>query len=182
MPGGTGRAGRYDSYTLDSTGAIPMIDIANTEVHQGLHWTASGYQAGASAVNVLITAPATLVYHLIAEVDVTGPATMTWCKDPDATATDSTAIIAYNNNENSENTSLLQHVIGGTYTSSGTVMETWLVGSATGNPGQPMLLGGNCGLGREWTLGYSSVHLLRIVPTASCETAVRIFYYRGGEV
>ena len=177
---GTGRKGRYDSYDLDSSGAVPMIDIANTEVHLGLHWTAATTQAGGSAVNVLITAPATLIYHFVAEVDVTGAAALVWSVNPNASG--GSAITSFNNNENSSNTSLLTHTLAPTYVSSGTIIETWYVGSATGNAGQPMILGGSSGLGREWTLGLSSVHLLRVEPAASCQTSIRMYYYRGGEV
>jgi hypothetical protein len=160
-----------------TTGARIGIDIADTEILQGLHFTASGYQDGASAVNVLITAPALLTYHFVAEVDADGPGILTWCKNPNATATDSTVIVAYNNNEDSTNVSTLTHVLHGTYTSSGTVMETWVVGGITGTGGN-IKVGGAVSLGRQWRLGLSSVHLLRFVPTATCQTAIHMYYYR----
>lgn len=58
------------------------------------------------------------------------------------------------------------------------LLETWLVGSSTGNAGQPIQLGGGDNHAHEWELGYDSIHLLRIVPGTSCESVIRQYYYR----
>lgn len=164
---------------LDSYGARPTIDLSHHKIHEGLHWTANAYQAGASAVNVLITAPSDIHYHFIAQVALTGPGTVTWIRGANHDATVTTVIVSNNNNEDSENTSTLVIQKGGVYSASGaTVLETWLVGSATGNAGQPLNIGGGGSHAQEWELGYSTVHTIRVLPSASCETVIRSYYYR----
>ena len=158
--------------------ARTTIDLSHEKIHQGLHWTACAYQTGASAMNVLITSPSDVHYHLIAEVDVTGPATVTWNRAPGFDATGSTTIVSYGNNEDNTTASSLIIQRGGAYTSSGTMLETWLIGNSSGNSGQPILVGGGSSHGQEWELGYDSIHLLRVVPSASCESVIRCYYYR----
>lgn len=173
---------RGATFPIDGTsGARECIDAVHTKIHQGLHFTASQYLslAAASAMNVLITAPATGEYHFVAEVVTDAVATVTFSKDPNATASGATAIAAYNNNEKSTNTSTLTHVYGGAYTSSGTVLETFLMGSSSGNGANKASIGETVGGRNEWNLATSSTHLIRVVAgAATCQTVVRMYYYR----
>jgi hypothetical protein len=162
-------------------GGLIAIDHVHAMIHKGLHFTASQNNtlAAASALNILITAPASPSYHFTAEVDVDAPATITFSKAPNATATGSTAIVAYNNNENSANTSTLTHVWGGAYTSSGTILTTYVIGSVSGVGANRTEIGGSQAGRAEVELGASSVHLLRVLPgAATCVTTVRMYYYR----
>ena len=128
---------------LDSYGARPTMDLSHHKIHQGLHWTASTYQAGASVVSVLITAPSDVHYHFIAEIATTGPGTATWIRGANHTATGATSITSNNNNEDSTNISTLVLQKGGVYSATGaTVLETFVIGSSTGNAGRPINLGG----------------------------------------
>lgn len=160
--------------------SIPIIDYQHKKVHEGEHFTASKYisLAPASAVNVLITAPATGEYHFTAEIAVDAVAIVTWSKTPGYDASGSTVISSYNNNENSVNTSGIVHRYGGIYVSSGTLLETWLAGASSGNPGQRITMGGALGQRHEWILAPESTHLLRVVAgAATCQTVVRMYYY-----
>lgn len=162
-------------------GVRPTIDIVHQKIHDGLHFTASFpiTLAAASAVNVLITAPADGIYHFTASVETDAAATITFSKAPNATASGASAITAYNNNENSANVNTLAHVYGGVYTSSGTVLLTSYVGAATGNPGNPFTIGGNAQGRNEDEFAPSSVHLIRVVAgAATCRTVINTYMYR----
>jgi len=157
------------------------IDTVHEKIHKGIHWNTSCYQAGSSAMDVLVTAPANAGvghYHFIAQIATTGPGTATWSKSPNYDATGGTVLTAYNNNEDSSNVSTLVHVKGGSYTSSGTILSTFLIGNTTGSAGLPIRVGGADGHNQEWELGYSSVHLIRFVPSASYESVIRTYFYR----
>jgi hypothetical protein len=127
---------------------------------------------------VLITAPASPHYHFTAEVDVDAAATVTFSKTPNV-ATSATAIIGWNNNENSLDASLLTHGYGGVYTSSGTILATYTLGSIAGNGANRSIIGGDVSGRHEIELGASSTHLLRVLPgAATCVTAIRMYYYK----
>jgi hypothetical protein len=165
----------------NASDAIPVVGSIYKKVYEGLHFTANQALtlAAASAMNVLITAPATGQYHFISEVITDAVATITFSKAPNATATGSTAIVSYNNNENSANTSTLVHTYQGTYTSSGTVLETYLMAASGGNGTNTITIGGNSPSKVEWVIAPSSTHLIRIVAgSATCQTVVKMFYYR----
>lgn len=163
------------------SGARSTIDEVHERIHEGLHFTASQYLslAAASAMNVLITTPATGKYHFISEVVTDAVATITFSKNPNATASGATAITAYNNNENSSNVSTLTHVYEGAYTSSGSIMETFLAGSSSGNGANKATIGETIGGRNEWILAPSTNYLIRTVAgAATCQTVVRMYYYR----
>lgn len=174
-------SGNVTVFPQDPLGHPIAIDHVHAMGHDGLNFTTSQYVslAAASALNVLITAPASPHYHFISEVITDAVATVTFSKDPNATATGGTAITAYNNNENSSNTSTLAHIYGGIYTSSGTVLETFLMGSASGNGANRIVVGGSAAGRQEWEFASNSVHLIRVVAgTATCQTVVRTYFYR----
>jgi hypothetical protein len=162
--------------------ARTTIDITHSHIHAGLMWSTSAYQTGVTQMNVVITAPSagsTIHYHFIAEIATTGPGNVTFSKTPNLDATGSTVITAYNNNEDraASNLSTLTHKLGGIWASSGTILTTWLIGSTTGSD-HPIRVGGSEAHSNEWELGYDSVHLIRFVPTASCESVIRTYFYR----
>ncbi len=162
---------------VDEYGNRPTATAPHVKIHQGLHWTAVAYQTGASAMNVIITAPSDIHYHFIALIQFNVAGSILWTKTPGVTLTAASTIISYNNNEDSPNASTLVIQSGATYVSSGTILDRFIVGSATG-PGTNMIVGGDAAHDEEWELGYSSVHLIRVVPVASCETAITSTYYR----
>ena len=167
-----------DTYLPRNEGGLIAIDYVHAKIHQGLNFTANTYHSDATATNIIVTAPATGQYHFAAFIDTTGPAAVYWCRTPNIDATGATVITAYNNNENSTNTSTLTHKLGGAWVSNGTVLNRWLIGATTGNPGTPTRLGGGSSHEHEWELLASSTHLIRVVKTASCETVIRLYYYR----
>ena len=169
---------------LDELGSRKSIDIVHSKIHDGLHFTTSYYEkitAGGSAINILITAPSsgTAIYHFVAEFGTDGPGIFTLSKTPNATTSDSTAIVAYNNNETSANTSSLVHTVGGTYTSSGTILSTYVIGGSSGIGANKIIVGGAGDSRYEWELGSESKHLLRwVADLASCRTSIRTHFYR----
>lgn len=162
--------------------AIPVIDVIHKKIHEGLHFSTSHYEklAGAlSTVTILITAPATNQYHFVAEFGVDGPGLMTFSKAPNATATDGTVLVAYNNDENVANDTGLVHVANGIYTSSGTILSTYVIGGSSGIGATKIVIGGDGGHRYEWELAPSSKHLLRwVADLASCRTVIRTHFYK----
>ena len=172
---------RFNS--TDSVGCLKTIDEQHSKVHDGLSFTGNHYEklAGAgSAVTILITAPATGAhYHFIAEIDVDGPGLLTLSRAPNATATNGTVLTALNDNENSSNTNTLVHVANGTYTSSGTIMRSFVIGGSSGVGAQGAIIGGGKDGRFEIEFGLGSVHLIRwVADLASCRTAIRTHFYR----
>jgi hypothetical protein len=168
-------------FPIKEGGVRPTIDTVHQKIHDGLHFTSSTpvTLAAASAVNVLITAPADGIYHFTASVETDAAATITFSKAPNATASGASVITAYNNNENSANGNTLAHTYLGTYTSSGTVLLTSYVGAATGNPGQPFVVGGTASGRNEIEFSPSSVHLIRVLAgAATCRTVINTYFYR----
>ncbi len=154
-------------YPQDVHGDPIAIDHVHAMVHEGKHFSSSYYEkiGAGSAITLLITAPASGEHHFIAEFDTDGPGIMTFSKNPNATATSSTSITLFNNNENNSNTALMTIVANGTYTSSGTILATYVVG-------------GQGGSRFEWILAPNSVHLLRwVADLASCRTSIRTHCY-----
>jgi hypothetical protein len=166
---------------LDSLGHRTTIDIVHAMIHAGKHFTTSRYEklAAASALNILITAPATGQYHWVAEFGTDGPVLMTFSKAPDYDATGGTVLVGYNNDESASNDTALVHVANGSYVSSGTLLATYVVGGSSGNGAEKVVVGGDGASRYEWELAPSSVHLLRwVADLASCRTAIRTHYYK----
>jgi len=73
----------------------------------------------------------------------------------------------------------LVHVANGTYTSSGTILSTYVIGGSSGVGANKIQVGGDGAARFEWELAPSSVHLLRwVADLASCRTAIRTHYYK----
>jgi hypothetical protein len=166
---------------LDELGYRATIDIVHAKIHDGMHYSTSYYEkvGAGSAVNVLVTAPATGKYHFIAVVGTDGPGILTFSKAPNATASSGTAITAYNNDESSANDTALVHIGNGTYTSSGTLISTYVVGGSSGTGDKQVKVGAMGETRVEWELAPSSVHLLRwLADLSSCRTVIRTYFYK----
>ena len=166
---------------LDSLGYRATIDIVHAKIHAGDHFSTSYYEkvGATSAVNIMVTAPATGQYHFVAEFGTDGPGIFTLSKTPDVDATGGSAIVSYNNDENASNDSTLVHVGNPTYVSSGTTLATYVIGGSSGVGATKMIVGGDGASRFEWELKPSSVHLLRwVADLASCRTVIRMHYYR----
>lgn len=175
--------GKHVTVHPQNEGSAKTIDHLHAKIHEGLHFSTSYYEkiGAASAINMLITAPSAgaAIYHFVAEFGTDGPGILTLSKSPNATATSSMVVTAYNNNESSSNLSTLTHVVGGTYTSSGTILATYVIGGSSGVGGNKIIIGGDGAARYEWELGSESVHLLRwVADLASCRTVIRTHYYR----
>lgn len=166
---------RFDP--LDGFGNRPSIDHVLKKIHDGQMYVANLEitLAAASAVNVLITAPATGLYHFAYEVDADAAAKGWFCRSPGVTATGATAITSYNMDGSSSNNSPLTIQWGGAYTSSGTVLEPFLLGTAgLFNSSQ---IGGAAWFERK--LAQAGTHLLRILAgAATVQSCIRMYYYK----
>lgn len=159
--------------------SVSTIGFNHKKIHEGLHFSTCYYEkiGAASAINILITAPSTTNYNFIAEIDTDGPGIWTFSKNPNATASGATTITAFNNNENSSNISTLTHTVGGTYTSSGTILVTHVIGNSSGLGANSIIMGGENMI--EIELAPSSVHLLRFVADASsCRTSILTHFHK----
>ena len=156
-------------------GYLETIAAVHASIHAGRHFTAVGYQTGASAVNVILTTPATNEYHIVAHINTTGTGSLSWSESPNYDATGETAITAYNNKRDSTQTSSMTHAIGGAYTSSGTILDRGLIGAV--GLGQTVVGGADSHV-NEWIGNASTSYLVRFVPAASCESVVRLTYYK----
>ncbi len=170
---------------LDDDDNSSVIDSVHKKIHDGKHFSTSYYEkiaGAASAVNILITAPSSgsAIYHFVAEFDTDGPGIMTLSKAPNATASGGSVITAYNNDENNTTTlSTLTHVACTDYTSSGTVLATYVIGGSSGVGASKTIIGGAGNNRFERILGSESVHLIRwVADLASCRTAIRTHFYK----
>ena len=166
---------------LDDLGYRATIDIIHAKIHAGEHFTTNYYEkvGAASAVNLMVTAPATGQYHFVAEFGTDGPGMFTLSKAPDIDATGGTVLVNYNNDESASNDSALVHVGNPTYVSSGTVIARYVIGGSAGNGANKIVVGGSGESRYEWELLPSSVHLLRwVADLASCRTVIRTHFYK----
>jgi hypothetical protein len=162
-------------HPTDVTGARITIDEAHHEIHAGAHYSAShAVSVGTgTAVTVLITTPATDDIHLVFSVAATNSGTWTFSEDPNASA--GTAVVSYNNDRGSANTSDVTITHTPTYSSSGTVLQNFCIGTA----GQGNSHGGGAGEARnEWILKASTLYLIRFVAlNAATNVAMNLSYY-----
>ena len=166
---------------LDELGYRATIDSVHAKIHDGNHFNTSHYEkvGAASAVNVMVTAPATGQYHFVAEFGTDGPGLFTLSKAPDIDATGGTVLVGYNNDETASADTALVHVADPTYVSSGTVLEKYVIGGSAGIGANKVVVGAVGNTRNEWLFAPSSVHLLRwVADLASCRTAIRTYFYK----
>jgi hypothetical protein len=172
------------SFTINSpiddiTNTIPTIDIVHHEIHEGEHFFTSYYEkiGATSAINVLITVGSKDV-HFVGEIVCDNPGVAYFCESPNATTSDSSVIVSYNNYRSSTKTASAVTTVGGTYTSSGTVLRYYLMGSASGTGGNKVSVGATAGEVNEIILKPSTKYLLRFVAdAASTRTIIRTAFY-----
>jgi hypothetical protein len=163
---------------LDDSGIIPTIDIAHHEIHEGNHYATSYYEkVGAStAINVLITVGSKAI-HMVGEIVTDAPGMATFSRSPDATASGATTITCYNNNGNSSNITDTSIVATTDYTSSGTILRNYLLGSASGAANK-VTVGSTSGEVNEAILPTGGSYLIRFVADgASTRTIIRTAFY-----
>jgi hypothetical protein len=163
----------------DATGAIPTIDIVHHEIHEGEHFFTSYYEkiGAASAINILIT-PGAKSVHFVGEIVCDNPGMAYFCESPNATTSGSSVIVQYNNDRASTKVASAVTTVGGTYTSSGTVLRYYLMGSASGTGGNRVSVGATAGEVNEIILNPSKKYLLRFVAdAASTRTIIRTAFY-----
>lgn len=164
---------------IDASGARVAIDFPHHEIHEGNHYTTSYYESvgSATAINVLITVGSKPI-HIVGEIVSDNPGMATFSVNPNATATGSTVISCINNNGTSSNTTDTVFTVGGTYTSSGTVLRNYLFGSSSGTGGNKVSIGATAGEVNEAVLPIAGVYLLRFVADgASTRTIIRTAFY-----
>lgn len=158
------------------SGSIKIIDIGHSKLHDGLMFQ-SGFSVSVgtgTVASVLISAPATGVYHLAFDIEATNSGTWTFSEAPNASG--GTAIVTVNKNRLSANTNTLTHTHTPTYVSSGTVLTVGAIGTAgIGNANA----GGNGGERDEWILNASTLYLLRFTAlNAATNVVIKTSAYR----
>ena len=152
-----------------SLGARPIMAFGTKQIMAGLSFVAPhNVSVGtATAVTVLISTPATGIYHLRGQVQADKAGTWTLSKAPGASG--GTAITAANSNQQSATTDTLTITHTATYVSSGTVLVNGLVGADSG----PMSLCADDKSGDgEWILAVSTLYLVRFVAGAAATNVI----------
>ena len=163
---------------LDSSGAIPTLDIVHHTIHEGNHYVTSYYEkvGAATAINILITVGSKPI-HFVGEIVTDAPGMATFSRDPNI-ATAVSYITAFNNNGISTNTTDTTFGVGGAYTSSGTVFRTYLFGGTSGVGVNKATIGSTAGEVNEAILPIGGKYLLRFVADgASTRTIIRTAFY-----
>jgi hypothetical protein len=158
------------------SGCIPVLDIIHNQIHEGNHYFTSHYEkiGAGSAVNILITTGSKRV-HIIGEIVTDNSGMGYFSVNPNATASDSTVITEYNNDAASTNVASCSTVVNGTYTSSGTVLRYYLLGSTGTNKAS---VGNTAGEANEAILAVNTKYLIRFVAdSASTRTVIRTSFY-----
>jgi hypothetical protein len=118
-----------------SNNGLCVTGEESRSLNEGLSFLAnlSGTPVAAlSTLSILATNPSTGMHHLVVECEANKAGTFTLCEAPNATATGSSAITAVPLNRRSANTNTLTVVSNGKYTSSGTILETHVIGGVDG--------------------------------------------------
>jgi len=166
---------------IDASGCVTTTDFIHHQIHEGEHFFTSYYEkvGSATAINILITAGSKEV-HMLGEIVCDNPGMAYFCVNPGCTASGGTVLTAFNNRESSTNVASTVTVVGGTYTSSGTVVRTYLFGSSSGTGGNKVSVGATAGEVNEAILAANSVHLIRFVADgSSTRTIIRTSFYEA---
>lgn len=169
-------------YPVDQfSGCRKILDTEHATIHDGIHFTAIYTETvSTTVVTVLISTPASSTnkyIHFLCGVETDKAVSWTFSEAPNASG--GTSIVSYNNNRTSSITDPVTLTSGVTYVSSGTVLETHIMGS--NNP--TTKLGGNTNSRNEWLLKQNTLYLIRVVPTtaASIINVILPYYYRLGQ-
>lgn len=163
---------------LDISECITMIDIVHHKIHEGMFYSTSYYEkvGPATAINILLTVGSKSI-HFIGEAVTDNPGILTFSKNPNIT-TGTSVLTCFNNNGNSSNTTNTILEVGGAYTSSGTILKTYLFGSSSGTGGNKVSIGSSIGEREEAILPVGGKYLLRFVAdSASTRTIIRTSFY-----
>ena len=162
------------------SGARPIIDPSHDAIHDGRHFTVThSVSVGtATAVSILFQTPSALsgnYIHFTCSIESDKGVDWTFSKVPNASG--GSALVAYNNDENSANTNPMQSLTHtATYVSAGTILESHIMG--TNQPSTK--LGGDAEARNEWVLTPDRFYLIRAVALAA-DTKINVvipFYYR----
>lgn len=150
------------------------IDYVHAKIHGGESFVAThSVSVGtATAVSVLITPPMSERIHLDYSVEATNSGTWTFSEAPGASG--GSALVSFNRDRDSSNSSgvLISHTV--TYASSGTVMESHCIGTA----GHGDSSGGSGQSRHEFVLSTTKQYLLRFVAfNAATNVAVNLSFY-----
>lgn len=161
-----------------NSGAFEIQDHLHEVVEDGLFFTAFHRltDTASTAPTVLITTPATGAYHMYFGVETNKPVSWTFSEAPNATATGSSAITGLNNNRVSVLTDPLTLTVQGTYTSSGTILASHIMGASTGGPQSGVVVVAVASANFR-ILNVSTKYLLRVVPAGSATTTIIQLYY-----
>lgn len=166
-------------YPIDSKSECrKTIEAEHATIHDGIHFTAIYSETvGTTAVTVLLNTPASSTnnyVHFFCGIEANKAISWAFSESPNASG--GTTLVSYNNNRNSSNSSPVILTSGVTYTSSGTILETHIIGS--NNPNSK--LGGEVNSRNEWLLKQGTSYLIRAIPTTASTTinVVLPYYYR----
>ena len=155
-----------------SGGGLATTDLEGRRLNEGLSFMAnlSGTPVAAlSTLSILATNTATDIHHMVVECEAKKAGTFTLSEAPNATATGASAITAVPLNRRSSNTNNLVVVGNGKYTSSGTILETHVLGGTDG----PAIKT------REYILKASTKYLSRFVAAGTTTlTVIRCYIQR----
>lgn len=153
----------------------PVMDFQQSKINEGLSFTATHTVTvgTVTAGTVLLTVPATGIYHLRGTIRADKAGTWTLSKAPNASA--GTTIASINNNERSSNTDTMTVTHTATWVSSGTVIINGLIGADSGLTNLCADIDGTS----EIILAASRLYLVRFVAAAATTTvAINLRYYR----
>ncbi len=122
------------------TGRLVIVDSVHHEVHEGNHYFINNSTANASATEILgtlITTPATKRVHMVSEFGGSAATVFTLIKGPTVANTSKSALVEFNNDQESTKTAAVVAVdISDTDISVGTTMlKTVLGGGLQGRTG-----------------------------------------------
>jgi len=162
--------GKVTVYPQDARSGVPVtIDLAHAKIHDGLlfHTPFSVSVGTGTVASVLISAPATGVYHLAFHIDASNSGTWAFSEAPNASG--GSALVSFNKNRTSANTSTLTHTHTPTYVSSGTVLTSGAIGTSGLGVSDS---GGGANERDEWILNASTLYLIRFTALNAGTTVV----------
>ena len=158
-----------------STDTMQTIDYAHHEVHSGSHYYVSGHTtlvSGGTIQFTLQTPDTTKEAHMLFNISASDVTTVT-VYEGSTGISGGTAIVPFNNNRNSANTSGLTVTVNPAVTSGTAIIDAYSFGSTGG--GNAPSIGGSASRDDEIILKHNTTYLWRIVSGATDN----IVSYRG---